>query len=166
MKPRRTHLANHCFSLPGGTEDNDLWSRVELDAERESVALVSTWEPSDDERRAIAGGENVRLVIWSPAQPPVAVETTDEALGRPPRTAKLREALEAIGCEIEEHPREPTPGGLPAYRPTHCGERLLYTNVVPASGPDAVECGICGAEVRRVGIADDYVVLLKEADGG
>lgn len=25
MRPRRTHLSNRTFALPGGNEDNDLW---------------------------------------------------------------------------------------------------------------------------------------------
>jgi hypothetical protein len=48
--------------------------------------IASVWEPSDEERKAIAEGENVRLLVWAirGTQQPVAIDTTDELLGKPP----------------------------------------------------------------------------------
>jgi hypothetical protein len=42
------------------------------------------WEPTPEEREAIANGENIRLIIWGKTILPVAIDTTDEALGKPP----------------------------------------------------------------------------------
>lgn len=83
MKPRRTHFSNQVYVLQGGTEDNDLWTQV-TNAEGGDPVICSVWEPSDEERAAIARGENVRLIIFGQAQPPVAIDLTDEPLGKPP----------------------------------------------------------------------------------
>lgn len=82
MKPRRTHHSNQVFRLPGGTEDNDLW--VERTTSEADPCLRSVWEPTDDERRRIAAGENVYLVVWGTGTPPVAMGVTDDPLGAPP----------------------------------------------------------------------------------
>jgi hypothetical protein len=71
------------FRLPGGTEDNDLWAHVDHDDGGNPV-LCSVWEPSDEERQAIADGANIELVIWGQAQPPVSLATTTVQLGKPP----------------------------------------------------------------------------------
>jgi hypothetical protein len=78
MKPRRTHLSNQVFSLRGGNEDNDLW--LYNDGEH----LRSCWVPSEEERRAIAEGANVELIVWGQGTPPVAIRTCDYPLGAPP----------------------------------------------------------------------------------
>lgn len=82
MKPRRTPSSNKVYRLPGGTEDNDLWVRVDRHAETGDAVVCSTWELSEDERDEIASGANVELVIWGLAVPPVAMHTTDEPLDR------------------------------------------------------------------------------------
>jgi hypothetical protein len=69
------------FRLPGGTEDNDLWVQRLTDADNFPV-LRSVWEPSDEERKAIAEGGSVELLVWAGQYPPVAVSTTDEQLGK------------------------------------------------------------------------------------
>lgn len=156
MRSRRANLANHCLQLPGGTEDNDLWARVDQD-DKDRIVVVSTWEPSAEERGAIARGANVELVVWGTSHPPVAVAVSEEALGRPAPTAKLRDCLAAIGCEINEEN-----GG--AYKPRHCGRMLHFADLVATSeGPDVVWCDGCGARIRRVGTSDDYVVIAQEA---
>jgi hypothetical protein len=63
MRGRRTHLSNKVYSLPGGTEDNDLW--IYDDGEH----LRSCWVPSDEERAAIAAGENIELIVWGRGHP-------------------------------------------------------------------------------------------------
>lgn len=82
MKPRRTHHSNQVFRLTGGTEDNDLW--VERTTSEGGPCLRSVWEPTDDERQRIAGGENLYLVVWGVGTPPVALGVTDEPLGKAP----------------------------------------------------------------------------------
>lgn len=83
MKPRRTHTTNKVFRLEGGNEDSDLWVEQALDSDGDPI-LISTWEPSDDERQRIANGENVALVVWGTSTPPVLVTVTDAPLGKPP----------------------------------------------------------------------------------
>lgn len=83
MKPRRTHHSNKVFRLEDGNEDNDLWVEMARTPEGEDV-IISTWEPTPDERRRIADGENVALVVWGTAHPPVVVTVTDAPLGKAP----------------------------------------------------------------------------------
>lgn len=70
------------FRLPGGTEDNDLWVYDMLDNDGQHV-ILSVWEPTPQERTAIANGDNIRLMIWGDAVPPIALGLTDEPLGKP-----------------------------------------------------------------------------------
>lgn len=83
MKPRRTHASNTVFRLAGGNEDNDLWVHRAIDGQG-YMTLTSVWVPTDEERERIAAGENIELVIWGAAQPPVAMAVTDIELGKPP----------------------------------------------------------------------------------
>jgi hypothetical protein len=71
------------FRLPGGTEDNDLWVYDLHDCFENSI-IASVWEPSKEEREAIANGENIRLLVWGKGIPPFAMDTTDEPLGKAP----------------------------------------------------------------------------------
>jgi hypothetical protein len=87
VKPRRTHYSNAVFSLPGGTEDSDLWATRTRD-ERGTPMIGSTWVPTDAERRAIAAGSNIELTIWGATQPAVAMEVVDYPLGAPPHDAE------------------------------------------------------------------------------
>jgi hypothetical protein len=82
MRPRRTHESNQVFRLVGGTEDNDLWVTRTV-TEDGAPVICSTWEPTDDERAAIADGANVELIVWGDGTPPVAMSTTTVALGKP-----------------------------------------------------------------------------------
>lgn len=86
MKARRTHFTTRVFVLPGGTEDNDLWVYDIADSQGHRV-IASVWEPTPEERERIASGWNVRLLVWTDRMPPVAVDTTDEKLGKPPSVA-------------------------------------------------------------------------------
>ena len=83
MRPRRTHQSTRVFRLPGGTEDNDLWV-YDLEDEHGFHVIASVWKPTDEERVAIANGENIRLLIWGDGIPPMAMSTTDEPLGKAP----------------------------------------------------------------------------------
>lgn len=87
MKARRTHRTDIVFKLPGGTEDNDLWvERMEIEDEvlGVTVALGSTWVPSDEERRAIADGANIELLVVGTVLPPLAMHTATVPLGKAP----------------------------------------------------------------------------------
>jgi hypothetical protein len=84
MKPRRTHSSNQVYHLAGGTEDNDLWATIYTADNETPDQIGSTWEPTPDERQAIAHGANIELVIWGSAQPPVSLRISPYALGRCP----------------------------------------------------------------------------------
>lgn len=79
MRARRTPSSNRVFQLAGGTEDNDLWARV--DSAGGVVTVSSVWELTDDERAAVAAGANIELTVWGPGTPPVSMRTTDERIG-------------------------------------------------------------------------------------
>jgi hypothetical protein len=83
MKPRRTHLTHRVFTLPGGTEDNDLWV-YDLEDDNENHIIASVWVPTDEERELIAKGDNVRLLVWGTRMFPVAMDVTNEPLGKNP----------------------------------------------------------------------------------
>lgn len=83
MKGRRTHNSTRVFRLPGGNEDNDLWVCDLVDS-RGNHIIGSVWEPTKKEREAIANGENIRLLVWGSGIPPMAIDTTDEELGKAP----------------------------------------------------------------------------------
>lgn len=81
VKPRRTHESNKVYRLQGGNEDNDLWVTEAVD--EGTPIIVSVWEPTPEERQAIADGENIELAVWG-GQPPVALGTTPVELGKAP----------------------------------------------------------------------------------
>jgi hypothetical protein len=83
VRARRTHFTKRVFRLPGGTEDNDLWVYDIADDSGNNV-IASVWEPTPEERERIAKGWNIRLLVWGHGIPPLAVDTTDEPLGREP----------------------------------------------------------------------------------
>lgn len=84
MKSRRTHLSTNVIGLPGGNEDNDLWVFFDEHSKDGSPMIRSTWVPTDEERRRIAEGENVELIVWGLGHPPVAMEVVNYPLGAPP----------------------------------------------------------------------------------
>lgn len=82
MKPRRTVTSNHVLSLPGGNEDNDLWVTVgPASPEDQSPVICSTWELSAEERERVAAGENVELIVFGTAHPPVQMRLTNVPIG-------------------------------------------------------------------------------------
>lgn len=83
IKPRRTPFSNSVFHLPGGNEDNDLWTQRTLDADRSPI-IASVFVPTDEQRQLIADGQNIELVIWGDGQPPVAMLVTEKQPGKPP----------------------------------------------------------------------------------
>lgn len=82
LTPKRTHGSTNCFELAGGNEDNYLWARVTTDEEGNPV-VCSTFVPTDEQRKRIAEGSNIELVVWG-GQPPVAIHLDDTPIGKPP----------------------------------------------------------------------------------
>lgn len=84
MRARRTERTDKVLRLPGGTEDNDLWFYIEtFDDEVLGVvpAICSVWVPSDEERKAIAEGQNIRLIVFADHFNPTTIDITDERIG-------------------------------------------------------------------------------------
>lgn len=81
MRPRRFKSANKVFRLEGGNEDNDLWVRQGSDHEGYAT-IISVWQPTEEERRAIAEGANIELCVWTRRTPPVSIIVTSEELGK------------------------------------------------------------------------------------
>jgi hypothetical protein len=77
MQTVPTEHSNRVFELPGGTDENDLWVFETVTEEENAPVICSTWVPSDEERAAIARGDNVELIVWGTSHPPVAVRTTE-----------------------------------------------------------------------------------------
>lgn len=61
------------FTGPPGV--GDLHGYRVTDGERLGVRTI--WEPTDEERRALAGGRNLALTFWG-RMPPTAVDLADE----------------------------------------------------------------------------------------
>jgi len=77
MKPVPTALTTNTHVLPGGTEENNLPAYNNVDDRGNSV-ICSVWEPSQEERQAIADGMNIHLAVWGTRTPPVAIGLTDQ----------------------------------------------------------------------------------------
>jgi hypothetical protein len=82
VKPRRTVYSNAVFSLPGGNEDNDLWLMRDEHTDG-SPLLRSCWVPTDEERKKIAEGANIELIVWGGGRPPVSMGVVSYPLGAP-----------------------------------------------------------------------------------
>lgn len=84
MRARRSIHSTRVFSLPGGNEDNDLWV-YDMPDDANGNVIISVWEPTEEERKQIAEGQNIRLLVWAPKHVhlPVAMDVSDEALGKP-----------------------------------------------------------------------------------
>lgn len=71
MNPIQTADTNTVFTLPGGTEENNLPLNKTI---RDGYNVnISTWQPSDDERAILADGGNVELMVYGIAHPPVSI---------------------------------------------------------------------------------------------
>jgi hypothetical protein len=81
--PRRTHFSNKVFQLPGGNEDNDLWIEIK-EYEGGQIGLISTWVPSERQRKEIAKGANIDLIVFGTQHPPVAVALSYTPIGKRP----------------------------------------------------------------------------------
>lgn len=81
MLPIQTPDTNMILTLPGGDESNNLPVEVAQDADKHPV-FVSEWGMTPEERKAIADGGFVRIVLWGEGHPPISVGVADE-LHRP-----------------------------------------------------------------------------------
>lgn len=72
MKPVKTPSTNFTYKLPGGTEANDLPCEIVADSDGNRI-IQSNWEPSEEERQAIADGATIYLMVWGNGIPPVAI---------------------------------------------------------------------------------------------
>jgi hypothetical protein len=71
MRPRKTENSNMVYSLPGGNEDNDMHCQ-----RLKPGSILSVWDFTDEERKLIAEGYNVELVIYTEPIPPVSMAVT------------------------------------------------------------------------------------------
>lgn len=85
MKAVKTRNSNHNFGPPPGLEDYviDLpcqtMSSMDAYGYGKGSVIFSVWEPTDEERKAISEGANVRLGVgWTGTFPPVSIGITDE----------------------------------------------------------------------------------------
>lgn len=80
MRPIWTERTNFTYLAPGGMADCDpLPCTKEADGR-----TISVWEPTDDERRAIAAGQNIELHVWQQPPAPVGLALTPaKAIPRP-----------------------------------------------------------------------------------
>lgn len=79
MKPAETVDSTTVFCLPGGSQENDLPVERATTPTGDPV-IRSTWVPTDEEREAIANGENIELTVFGRSTPPVAMRITDVEL--------------------------------------------------------------------------------------
>lgn len=73
MKPIRTPRTNTVDMGPAGTSIAPLPSWREADPQRGAVVVFSVWQPTPEERAAIASGANLVLGVWQDPIPPVYV---------------------------------------------------------------------------------------------
>ena len=82
MRPVKTGTATGVLTLldEDGVRmpDRDLPFERVVD-EAGQAAIETTWQPEDGERRALANGAPVRLLVWGLAHPPVAVQVGEPA---------------------------------------------------------------------------------------
>ena len=71
MRPINTIQTNHSYLMPPGMEGDPLPCCRTNDGR-----VISVWEPTPDERAAIAAGGNVELHVWQQPPPPVGFTIT------------------------------------------------------------------------------------------
>lgn len=79
MRNAKTINTTTTHTLPGGTEENNLYAYNRFDDDGNKI-IASVWVPDDEEREAIAQGANIRLNVWGRRTPPVLVDLTDEMI--------------------------------------------------------------------------------------
>lgn len=156
MKPRRTVASNHVLSLVGGNEDNDLWCTVGK-ADDQTPVISSAWELTAEERQRIADGENVELVVFGTAHPPVLLRLTNVPIGGHISRDEIADRLRGMGNAdlaylfetktVPELEAEIATWDLPDDLR---GEMLAFVKLLESEEPEApsepepVTCGLCG----------------------
>lgn len=78
MKPIQTFHTDKRYVVKGDTTGaSTLYVEERIDDNNDSKVFSSVWEPSEEERRAIADGANIELHCWG-AQIPVAIGVNDD----------------------------------------------------------------------------------------
>lgn len=101
LRPSRTVTSTRVFHLPGGTEDNDLWV-TEYEPGEGGPGRGAVYVPTDEQRRAIAEGANLELIVIGELQPPLVLRLTTVRLGKVPT---VEEILDRLGEELVERVR-------------------------------------------------------------
>jgi hypothetical protein len=89
MEPIRTARANMVYRGPS-PDIGDAWAEATAD----TAYLV--WEPTPDERAAIAAGANLRLGVHQHPMPPVSLGVTEDRALSPAGEAWLDRAMESM----------------------------------------------------------------------
>ena len=76
MKPVRTPWTNALYKLEGGSDENDLPLEKNHDADEHEI-LLSTWELTNEERKAVADGKRIEVIIWGEEHPPIALRVEE-----------------------------------------------------------------------------------------
>jgi hypothetical protein len=80
VKPIKTPHTTTMFKLVGGGPENDLPVEQGFNGGKEDEPVLrSTWELTDEERRIIAEGGMIELVIFGVGTPPVAIHVVDKS---------------------------------------------------------------------------------------
>lgn len=79
-KPVQTDRTTSVFKLPGGTEENDLPAEHSVD-EGGNPVIITTWELTEEERKWVATGSKIELIVWGTAHPPVAIRVEGDENG-------------------------------------------------------------------------------------
>jgi hypothetical protein len=79
MRPVKVSTSNHNFGPPPGREGEIGDLPCQIVDERGYREIVSVWEPTPEERAAIANGQNVRMGVgWIGGFPPVSLGVTHQ----------------------------------------------------------------------------------------
>jgi len=132
MEPIRTARANMVYRGPS-PDIGDAWAEATAD----TAYLV--WEPTPDERAAIAAGANLRLGVHQHPMPPVSLGVTEDRALSPAGEAWLDRAMESMRAH------SPSPFRI---LPTLFGRVLME---VPSEPWNTLRYEPIGSEPAKVG---------------
>lgn len=73
LSPMPTPFTNSTLHGPPGTDVGDLHCELAVDEEYGSVATVSAWVLTEQQRVWIAAGAHIRMTVWQHPIPPLAL---------------------------------------------------------------------------------------------
>lgn len=79
MNPIKTQMTTATLGAPENWDTERDGECLGLPISREDKMMHSFWEPTPDERDAIAQGARVRLTVWGELHPPVGVSVAHVA---------------------------------------------------------------------------------------